>query len=109
MPGETWYMKNGDRLPALQGTLTDGNGNPANLAGATVTFNMKDSTGASKIADAACTIVNAAGGIVSYTWGASDTTTSGTFTGEFAVNIGGLEQTYPNSYNIVVVIMDALG
>ena len=109
MPGGTFYVKKGDRLPILQATLVDGNGNAVNLTGATVTFSMANSAGTLVITDGSCTIVSATGGVVSYAWGSSDTTTAGTFTGEFEVTIGGLVQRFPNDSNIFIVITSNLG
>ncbi len=54
-------------------------------------------------------MVDAVRGIVKYPWGASDTTTAGTFMGEFAVVAAGLEQSFPNDGYITIVITRDLG
>lgn len=102
-------IKQNDRLPAIQASLVAGNGAAVNLVGSTVTFNMRDSSGASKVSAGACTILDAANGVVSYAWGTTDTNTAGTFTAEFEVTNGGLTETFPNDSNITVVITAELG
>src|SRR5579871_2069917 len=102
MPGGTFYIKRGDRLPVLAFTLTDGNGNPVNLTGATVTLNMVNQAGSLVISDAACVVDSALGGTGHYAWGGSDTTTVGTYYAEIAVSNAGLEETFPNDSNITV-------
>ena len=109
MAAGTFYVKKGDRLPSLQATLVDGNGNPVVLTGATVVFNMNDAAGNVKIASGSVSVVSATGGTVAYAWGASDTNTVGTFYGEFAVTIGGLVERFPNDGNIVIVVTANIG
>lgn len=94
----TVTMKKNDRLPALRAELTGADGTALDLTAATVVFRMTPySGGARKIDDQSATIVDAANGVVSYAWGASDTDTPGLFKGEFVVTIGGLPETVPSS------------
>jgi hypothetical protein len=109
MPAGTFYIKQHDRLPSLQATLLDGNGQPINLTGATVTFTMVNAAGSVIVNDAAATVVNATAGVVAYAWGVSDTTNSGTFYGEFEVTSGGLVERFPNDGNITIIITAAIG
>lgn len=106
----TFNLKVGDRLPTLRRTLRDGDGDPIDLTGATVTFRMRPQpTGptvpALKIAAGATTTIGApTDGVVDFAWGASDSDTPGVFDGEFAVSIGGLPMTVPSSGYVTVVI-----
>lgn len=104
-----FYIKQNDRLPVLNATLVDGNGNPVNLTGTAVTLNMRDSANNVKIAGAACTITNAVGGQVSYAWAPGDVNTAGTYSAEFEVAFAGGNETFPNDSNITVVITSELG
>lgn len=105
---ESFYLKKGDRLPALAATLKQSDGTPVNLTGATVVLYMADSTGSLKIDGASVTVVSAAAGTVSYAWGATDTDTDGNFSAEFVVTIGGLEQTVPSKGAFRVIIAEDL-
>lgn len=108
----TFYIKASDRLPALQATLTDGNGAPVDLTTSTgVTFNMKNSAAALTINNGTCSYVGAqTTGQVSYAWAGGDTATPGTYMGEFVVTWpGGLQERFPNGDNIVVIILANLG
>lgn len=80
-------IRQGDTAPALTWPLTDSNGDPLDLTGATtVTFVMRTLTAASAAVNAACTIVgNPTQGLVTYQWQAGDTATAGLFMGEFHV------------------------
>lgn len=104
----TYYMKVGDRLPLLRSQLLDGDGNPINLAAATVQFRMRLQGGSGLKVNQPATVVDAANGIVQYSWAAIDTNTAGTYEGEFAVTIGGLPMTVPANSHVIVIISAVL-
>lgn len=98
MAHETFYIKQNDTSPALQVTLKDGDGNVVDFTGATVVFSMS-AGGVVKVNEQAATSVDAANGVVKYSWAAGDTDTPGNYLGEFEVTFaGGAIQTYPNSH-----------
>lgn len=86
----------GDRLPVLTAGLKNGDGTAINLTGAAVVLRMAAEDGTVKINSAACTIVDAPTGQVSYAWGATDTDTVGDYRSEFLVTVGGLTFSVPN-------------
>lgn len=104
----TVTMKKGDRLPLLRATLVDSDGAPLPLAGASVLFRMAPVLGGALKVNAAAAIIDAALGIVQYSWGATDTDTEGAFNGEFVVTIGGLAETVPGSGYVLIAIEPAL-
>lgn len=105
-----FVIKQGDRLPELQVTLTDSTGAAVDLAGATVRFHMRALNGKTTKVDAAATLVTPAEGVVSYAWMAGDTDTTGSYNAEFEVTFGdGRNQTFPNPGYIVVRIDRKLG
>lgn len=97
-------LKQFDTYPPVVATLTDTNG-PINLTTATtVKFIMKSAT---LLVTGNCTITTPASGVVTYTWGATDTNIAGNYTVEFEIHwaAGGI-QTVPNaaSANLVIEI-----
>lgn len=111
MTATTHYLRVGDRLPKLRRQLVDANGAAIDLTASTVAFRMWPQTGgALKINNGACAIVDAATGVVEYSWAAIDTDTAGTFLGEFEITLAGLGQTVPADprNNVVVVISKKL-
>lgn len=100
-----FYIKAGDRWPYLEATLTDADGAAVSLAGATVKFVMATVGGTAKI-NADVTVVNAAAGTVRYAWAAGDTTTPGTYRGEFVVTLStSLEVTFPSDDYLTIEIL----
>ena len=104
----TFNLKKGDRLPKLRATLVDGAGAAINLAGASIVFRMRPQRGGALKVNAAATIVDAATGVVEYSWAAVDVDTEGVFVGEFAVTLAGLVQTVPASGYVLVCIEPVL-
>ena len=92
----------------IQATLTDGAGAVVDLTSATVRFLMRAKNATSAKVAAAATIVNAAGGVVKYTWTGTDTDTAGRYLAEFEVTIGGKKQSFPNDRYIDVVVLKDL-
>jgi hypothetical protein len=105
----TVYMKQGDRLPALQMQLLDAAGAPLDLTGASVTFRMRPSSGGALKVNAAATVVDATTGTVRYSWAAGDTDTVGGFVAEWACSYSGAVQTAPTVGYVTVQVVDALG
>lgn len=107
-------MKRNDTRPVIEAQLlmpdpVDPSTNIAVdlTAASSVKFLMKkDST--LKVT-AAATVVNAATGLVRYTWAVGDTDTSGTYNVEWEVSWGSDKQTFPSDSYLNVVIMDDLG
>jgi hypothetical protein len=104
-----FVIRKGDRLPELQATLTDEDGDAVNLTGLVVKFHMRPARGGAAKVDAAATLVTPASGIVKYAWAAIDTDTADRFVGEFEVAYGdGRKQTYPNPGYLSILITDEL-
>lgn len=108
MTGSTIYIKQNDVLPIVAATLYDGAG-PVNLSSATVTFVMKNPTTGAVVVNAACAIVSAVAGTVTYTWISADTATAASYNAEFQVVFsGGAKETFPDDGYLRVVITAAL-
>lgn len=104
-----FYIGQGDTASTLLVTLRDANGNAVNITGATVHIDVTPIHGGTKIVDAAATIVNAAGGQVSYTFTAPQTATPGDYLATFTVTFGGGQvESFPNAgYYLVTINPDA--
>lgn len=69
----TYYLVKNDALVSMTATLKDASG-PIDLSGATVTFHCGiEGEPDSAVVEGSCDIVDAANGIVRYTWTAQDT------------------------------------
>lgn len=88
-------IKRNDLDPSIAYELTP---RSVDLTGATVVFNMKDSSGSVKVNRASGSIVTATGTpTVKYDWTSGDTDTAGTYYGEFEVTYAsGRPGTFPN-------------
>ena len=106
-----FYIKKGDRLPAITGTCRDGDGVVISLAGATVKFVMSRTPGGTPVVNAAAAVVApATGGRVTYAWAAIDTAVAGIYYAEFEVTFpGALPLTFPSDKYITVIIGTDLG
>jgi hypothetical protein len=108
MAPSTFYISQGATAPAITATLVDQYGNVANLTGASVNFVMTNAFYGNAVNKAA-TIVNAAAGQVSYSWGSSDTVNPGLFSCQWQVVFSsGAQETYPQGYYNQVSISPAL-
>lgn len=102
-------IKQNDRLPSLEATLSAEGSELPDLDGVVVYFVMKNpKTGLVKLRKLA-TVVDAAEKTVRYDWEAGDTDTSGTFYGEFEVQFDGKPWTFPNPGYIPITIAPDLG
>lgn len=100
-----FYIGQGARRPTLVVNLLDANG-PVNVTGKTVTFRMKLQDGTTAISGSA-TVSNGATGEVTYSWGASDTATPGTYIAEWSVTWDtGITQTFPTDRVFTVLVRD---
>jgi hypothetical protein len=103
----TFYIKQNDTRPIITANLVDGNGAAVNLDGASVAFKMRKVGATAATVDSSATITDATTGKVTYTWIASNTSTVGSYEGEFEVTYaGGGIQTFPNSRYIEIEIVD---
>ena len=95
---QTIYMKKGDRLPSLYYWLE---GPEPLTAPDSVSFKFEPAAGGS-VTSGAATVLGVVGGRVQvrYDWGASDTTTAGTFRCEFVAVYSGKDMTFPNGDGI---------
>lgn len=106
----TVFMKEGDRLPALRMQLLDSTGAPIDLtAASSVTFRMRNSSGALVAMAGTATIITAATGYVQYAWGAGDTGAVGGYVAEWVCDFSGLALTVPTNGYVTVQVVDALG
>lgn len=108
----SFNLKEGDTSPSLLYTLSPAT---VELTGATVVFNMTDQRGNVKVSRASATVTDVGDGTASgtptvrYDWVSADTDTSGVYLAEFEVTYADSSvETFPNSDNITVVIMEDL-
>jgi hypothetical protein len=86
-----FYLAQGDRLPPLPLTATNGDGTPLDLTSvSTLTFSMVNRvTGEKKVDAGTVTVIDAPNGRAQYSWSATDTDEWGEFAGEFTATFGG--------------------
>lgn len=88
----------GDTAPSVFGTLTDSNGDPFNLTGATVRFQMRESIDRRFSVSSPATIVGAAtAGEVRYDWQDGDLYMAGDFVTHWLVTFAdnSVEHSFP--------------
>lgn len=104
------YMVRNDLLPSLSITCSYADGTKVDLSAATSPkFYMRtahDASAAVKV-DAAATVTDGVGGVLTYSWSSGDTDTAGTYMAEFEVQIGGRKLTFPNGTQIMKVVVRA--
>jgi hypothetical protein len=83
-----WYL--GQLTPILAVTLKDDSGNVPPLTSATITSVLRNTaTGADTAMAGAWVVVNAATGLVQYTWAAADVSVQGTYNIIITVTVSG--------------------
>lgn len=89
-------LMQGDGLPIIRGELTDASG-VVNIAGSSVYFVFRPKYGVSVPNSGLATIVDAAGGIVEYSWTSTDTATPNVYYGFWRVSgSDGVWSSFPN-------------
>lgn len=110
-PVSYWYQTVGDRLTSIAAKLRKADNTALSLTGCTVAFRMQlQSSGATKVNDAAATVDSASEGTVSYAWAAGDVDTAGTYVGYWIVTntASGKVDTYPpDGEKLVIEIVEA--
>ena len=108
---QTAYIKQNDTSPTLDAILTDDDGNPVNVFGASVRFHLKKLGATALKVDAAATVVDGEAGHVRYALQAGDTDTPGSYKAEFEVTFpDGSIETFTNTpTQLRVVITPELG
>jgi len=99
MPAPDFYIKVGDTGLDLNAIVRDSNGDPKDIAGATVRFHMRPIEGGDATVAAAATNDQAGSGTgaVKYSWAPTDVDTAGWFVGEFQITyVGGDVESFPN-------------
>lgn len=97
-----FIIKQNDTSPAIRQELTS-DGEVVDLSGASVSFIMEGKF------DRTASIVDAAAGLVSYSWQAGDTATAGEFRSEWEVTFSdGKVETFPNAGYITIDIRPEL-
>jgi hypothetical protein len=105
-----YTVKQSDTLPLLQATLYDATGLPINLTGATVKLKVRGVFDSVLKVNAACTIVNALLGTISYQWTAVDCDTAGEYYLEFEIVFNDLKEvTCPNDGYLLLEVVPELG
>lgn len=107
-------IKQNDRRPVFVVSLKDDFGEvteaPVNLTTAgTCYFNMRKTASPQTVivSRGTCSVTDAAGGEVTYSWGTADTTTAGTFSAEVEVLWNdGKPETFPNDSYWEIIITD---
>lgn len=107
MSVDTFEIKQGDREPAIRGTITDEatvtdelpDGEAIDLTGCTVEFRFRAERKGSQLRGGAASIVgDPTAGVVKYEWAAGDTDVAGTYKGEFIATrtADSHERTFPS-------------
>ena len=102
-------VKKDNTSPLLGAQLQDPNANAVDLTGASVVFNMADFDGNVIVNGGSASITSEDQGRVQYAWQLSDTSSAGSFRGEFKVTYsGGQIETFPNNGYIIIDIVSDL-
>jgi len=95
---DTFYIKEGNTVPLLQGQLTDENNRPLNLQFAEgVKFRMYDPRSGETVLFRGAIIQNESNGVVQFAWKQNETENPGRYRAEFVVQYpSGREESFPN-------------
>lgn len=103
-----FFLKQGDLLPKLAATFTDGTGAAVNLAGCTVSLRIRAFGIGTVTAILPCAIVDAAAGKAEHTWLAGETSVAGDFQADFLITTPTGIMTIPNDKSLVLSIASGL-
>lgn len=102
----TFKLKKGDTMPPLAVTMQYANGSSIDLTGGSVFFNMGNTLNYSAFYSGLATITGSTTGDVQYNWTGSETSTAGTYFGEFEFIIGGSRLTLPTDHSLKIQISE---
>jgi hypothetical protein len=92
----------GDTAPIIRGVIRDDDtGDPLNLTGATVYFQMRKADDHRYTVNAQCTITSPTAGAVAYSLAANDLNTPGTYQGQYEVHYA--DTSVQTTYNPVAI------
>lgn len=98
MARETFYIRQGDRLPVLRATLQDRAGTVDLTNAGTILFHMRQQDGTAVVSGTATTYGSTVHGTAQYEWAAGDTAIAGIYRAEFeAIFTGDKHETFPNT------------
>lgn len=101
----SWAIRQGDTLPPLRAALKQ-HGVSLNLENCTVTLRVWPRAG-SQVVEHACTLVNAAAGVVQWSPVAGDTDVAGQYRGSFVVTYPDLTTlTVPTNGALTIVVVE---
>jgi len=104
---DTFKIKRGDTVPAIEAFLQYSNGSAVDLTTTTITFNMSNLIDYSPYRSGTAFIIGSETGDVRYPFSTEDTGSVGTFWGEFEVNWGaGSLMTLPNDHSLKIEVYE---
>lgn len=92
-----------DDAPSVSGTLTNPDGTPFVLTGATVRFQMRLATDRRFAVDAVATITDDTGGLVRYDWAAGDLAAAGDYVARWKIILPGGDVQHSDPLNTITV------
>jgi hypothetical protein len=106
-----FYIKKGDVLPVIRLEIKDTNGIPVNLTGASVAFHYRLMVKNSTVNVRTTDIVDAANGIVQYSWITGDSSLAGVFKAEFIVTFEatGGQMSFPQDSFLIFEVEEDVG
>ena len=104
---DTFKIKKGDTVPAIEAFLQYSNGSAVNLTNTTIAFNMSNLTDYSPYRAGTAYVIGSETGDVRYSFSADDTGSIGIYWGEFEVNWGGGSvMTLPNDHSLKIEVYE---
>lgn len=110
-----FYIKQADTQPHIKAELVDGTGDPIDLTNSTVRFKMRAVGEDSLTVEEQASVQDESGGVVTYKWKESDTSTVGYYDAEFEVDYTGKsgpdfepDESFPNEGYITIRVKEGL-